>query len=1621
MEKSGKKELVNSLKEKISLVKLTSAQRRLLFVQLFEQENAFYNNFAIFRVDNIDYECFKQAIDLIVSQSILLRSKIVNVAGNYYFCEIKDFKCKINKADFSNESKDKLNDAIDKEIQKVFRFDQIGLYKISFYQYKNEVYLVFNFHHILLDGWSLGLFFKALTKYYNLLIKSNEIRVEEYVLSDNFSKFSAEEYIEQIKYGERRKSYWKKRLDKYCDFEFPLDKTRPNRNKYVGKKKELLIDGTIYADFINICKENRVTVFSGLITAFYLLLMMYTKQKDITLGTVHANRLSTEYEKTIGTFLNTLPVRIQFDEFNMSFIECAKKVQNMLFQDQLNQIPFNNLVEALSLKRDSSKNALFQILFIFQNMQFSLPKFENSKIEYLSEYHNNSSRVDLEMHIWEKEKKFIAYLFYNSELFHDETIDLLLYHYVYIIKKVTVHVGDISKINLPPVDVASIIPQNVTDEYKKYDICKGLDEVIEKTPDKVAIVFEAQHITYSAFGELVDFYEKNILALKYKKNYLLGVYMDRTIEMVAILHAILRSGCGYVPIERSLPKERIIDIIEDTKVEYVIHNINEEDEALNEIKNESNAKFLSIKQFKDYENWQPEKIKDNDLAYIIYTSGSTGKTKGVMLTRNNLQSYIYTFRKKVPDNGTWLALTNYNFDPSVIELIWTLYYGNRIVLTLGNSKQFLTEGKARKLIKNCHVSHIQMVPTLSKLVFDGTSNDELNTLKCILLGGEYSTKSLLENIRRNSTAKIINVYGPTETTIWMSFHEISNQNETNVLGEVLNNVVVKILDENKQNVPQNVPGELYVGGPCVSKGYMNREELVKEKYSLIDGMRFYQTGDICKIDSKNRLILLGRNDRQVKMNGFRIELDEIETDIMMISKVKACSVQLCGAENPELVAFISISNNAEKKMCLNEIKELLKRKVPFYMIPTQYVFMKMLPTNTNGKTDVKKLKEYYISHKEETLKESILNTNSNSRKRINNARQWINKVHYEMSEKISPYDGKECNDIAVIFTEIGNELSDIVISKIKQVYSNTVIVGCSESYCEIADGYFGINIRKLEDYQKIYESVLKDNKKTVNIFSLWGINKEDDYNTEKFNGKVIDYFYFLKSICLLDTENIKVGLIALNSVFLGENSLCNYNFSFLHAASVCFSLENKKKKCALIDIDNSMLNGDDFAFVGIIQDFNVDRRREYIVRNSHYYDAVFEQIPFQKGEVRYEIKHSSAIIIFGGLSGIGLEMATFLSTRTNLGFVLVARTELPDKTEWEKIIFENTNENKKIIETLKKIQQIENNGCNVIVKKADVTCVQDLINLDKDLADLQVCVKGVIYSVAKGNTGYLITTKEENVRLVLEAKTTGVSNVMEIFGEQADFLILNSSLCSKLGGAAAYDYCVANAGLDSFANFMNGKGLRVFNFSWDTWKETGMAYNASIRMKNDFDTEEILNDGITNDEASILFDMLFTNVFYGDNQRYEFFISVYSMMERYNERFEKTMFEPTKLSENMGGIKDTFGICEKFEFSENIMREIWRKILNTDNFTNADNFFDVGGNSIMLIHVQNMLKKVTGDDVPLNILYNYPTIETFSSYMIDKNNSELGYDKSKELYETTLSNRKRLNKRLNKMKGIKDV
>jgi len=1617
---SKKEELKAILNEKTSLVNLSSAQERLWFLQILESESSFYNNFAVFRVGEINYSILLEAIHSIVAQSVLLRSKIISVSGKPFFAETRDYRPVVDRKDFSNQSLDQLEYAIQQDISERIDLDKTGLYRIKVYKHDNDHYLVFNFHHIILDGWSLGLFFAALSRYYTILSNHGRIEQKDYVIDDHFSEFVKYEREDLLASGDTRIQYWKEELSDYTDFEFPLDKSRPKKNAYIGKKKELQIEGELYSQFSRLCKKNRLTTFSGLLTVFYILLTKYTKQNDVVVGTAYANRLSMEFEKTIGTFLNSIPIRLNINDPSMSFIECAKSVQRTVLENQMNQIPFVKIVECLNLERDLSKNMLFQILFVFQNMGLSTPQFNGSQSEYLSEYYNNTSRMDLEIHIWEKDEAYTVYLFYNSELFYDETIDLLLSHFHTLFDECANSGKSVAQFALPPYQIDGVLRPVISDEYKSYDIFAGFHETVHLTPDKTALVFKGQNITYSALNDLVNRLRDNIMSLDMNGNYVIGLYLERSIEMVAMIIAVISSGCAYMPIDPTIPVERAFDIIKDSNINYLFHNLKEDDSRLRELSDKAVVQLVDIHRNMNSAPLDENHAEQNHLAYIMYTSGSTRTPKGVMVTRENLQNYLLGWDKVITRRGTWLGLTNYNFDPSIIELVWAMNNSSRVVLCPGNILQFFSGNQYHEILKKHYITHLQLVPSLAKLIFaDRSYAKYFDTLEYVFIGGELSTKELYRTILSMTSARLMNLYGTTETTVWATYHEVSDADEPNVIGAPLENVTLMILDEDKQPAPQNIPGELYMAGPCVTMGYINNPKLTEDKFTIIHGQKAYQTGDICKIDSRGRLIIVGRNDRQIKLRGFRIELEEIEAHITRLSNVKECQVLLCGEnENEmELVAFISVNDFQNLQSNREQINQFLKMHLPFYMVPSKYMFFDSLPRNNNGKSDLKKLKAAYYKERSSMIHELSTQAQRIPYERVSGLQDWIYCYQYRVAGPVIAWEPGQFVDFGIVFVDGITADSKNLIDRLGCLCKEIVVIHNSSNFEIISPVEYGMDIQSYESYQSLFNQIFEQDRPPATVFNIWGINTESEYHPETYKSLSLAYFNFFKTMMNFEDNILDVSVIATNGLAIDHRSQVNHNKSFIQIACTCFSQEEHVIHCTYLDFDGTELQeNQNHIFESAIAESHNRSSRDLIVRQGNYYEISYRKANLTSGT--NNLLTQDTYLIFGGVKGVGLEMAHFLSKKTGVTLVLVGKSKFPSEETWDELQSAESAEGEKWRERIARIKQIKDNGARVIIKHADITNIQELFDLDKSLKEMNIKVNTVINSAAKGNTGFIRFNEKDKMAPVIHNKTIGAYNIHKVFGDQIEFLVFNSSLSSVLGGVAGYDYCVSNIALDTYGHYLNNRGYKVITINWDAWKEVGMAYDAARKFNKDHN--QMLSDGITIEEAAQLLHLIFSSNINDDCTQRKLIISFYPLMERYKDRYDFSLFDPFSL---LVGPEQTKSLIEDSEIHniglEDKLKTIWKAVLKVETVGLNDNFFDLGGNSILLIQVLDMLKKVVDQDITVNTLFNYPTISALVQYIEQRNQADHVVAMSESINKE--SGKERLNKRLQRMKKGNDL
>ncbi|MFN6449694.1 MAG: amino acid adenylation domain-containing protein, partial [Nostoc sp. DedSLP05] len=711
---------------------------------------------------------------------------------------------------------------------------------------------------------------------------------------------------------------------------------------------------------VQLSQKQGVTLFMTLLAVYNTLLYRYTGQTDILVGTPIANRDRSEIEGLIGFFVNTLVMRTDLS-LNPSFNELLPRIREMALSAYAHQdLPFEMLVETLQPERDMSHTPLFQVMFGLQNAPISEIELTGLTVSSLP-IESSTAKFDLTLSMENTSTGLVGGWEYNTDLFDSSTIERMTGHFACLLEGIVANPSE--RISQLPMLTASeqqqlLVEWNDTQVDYAFDKCihQLFEEQVERTPDAVAVVFENQQLTYHQLNCRANQLAHYLRSLGVKPDALVGICVERSLDIVVGLLGIFKAGGAYVPLDPDYPQERLHFMLEDAQVsvlltqERLIHRLPEHqaklvclDEAWEEIA-QNNQDNLS------------SGVKASDLAYVIYTSGSTGRPKGVMVEHRGLcnltLAQIQTFG--LHSDSRVLQFASFSFDASIWEIVLAL--GSGATLYLG-TKDSLLPGKP--LIEQLHnhcITNITLPPSALAVM----PMEELPALQTIIVGGEACSAEL---IRQWSAGRnFFNGYGPTEATVCATIAKCTEDDEKISIGKAIANTKVYILDENLQLVPVGVPGELHIGGVGLARGYLNRPELTQEKFipnpfdrNRRAGERLYKTGDLARYLPDGNIEYLGRIDNQIKIRGFRIELGEIEAILSEYTGVRE-NVVVAREDIPgekRLVAYFV--SQLEQTPTTNELRIFLKEKLPQYMVPSAFVRLELLPLTPNGKVDRKAL------------------------------------------------------------------------------------------------------------------------------------------------------------------------------------------------------------------------------------------------------------------------------------------------------------------------------------------------------------------------------------------------------------------------------------------------------------------------------------------------------------------------------------------------------------------------------------------------------------------------------------------------------------------------------------------
>ncbi|MHC5767665.1 MAG: amino acid adenylation domain-containing protein [Nostoc sp.] len=821
---------------------------------------------------------------------------------------------------------------------------------------EKNYHLIITLHHIIADGWSIGILIKEIAVLYETLSTGKlpalpELPIQYRDFVNWQRKWLDFERIQSLL------TYWKQKLQGELPvLNLPTDRPRrsfaSDRQTFKGAQGKLVLSQTLTKKLKNLSRHSGVTLFMTLLTAFKTLLYRYTGQTDIVVGSPLASRNRAEVESLIGFFVNVLVLRTDLSG-DLSFQELLAQVKSTALEAYIHQdLPFEKLVEEIQPNRDLSYNPLFQVMFVLQNVPISNPRLSDVSVT-CQEGYNGTSKFDLTLFMEDDEQGLVATCEYNTDLFNADTIARMLLHFQTLLESIVSNpeqrISDLQL--LTPSEVQQLLVDwNNTETNYPQDKCihQLFEAQVEKTPSNIAVIFENQKLTYQELNDQANQLAHYLQKLEVKPEVIVGVCMKRSPEMLIALLAILKAGGAYLPLDPAYPQERLSFMVEDSQTKVLLTQSH-----LVELFAKSNVHIVCIDRDSQLlsqhsrENLLSE-VKSNNLAYVIYTSGSTGVPKGVAIAHQSCVAFLTWSRELFTDDDLAgvLASTSICFDLSVFELFVPLSWGGRVILV------------ENALHLPSLVAEVSLVNTVPSIISELLQVDGLlPSVRTVNLAGEPLQNQLVQQIYQNDRIqKVFNLYGPSEDTTYSTFTQVNKGDSNVTIGRPIANTQIYLLDTKLQPVPIGVPGEIYIGGAGLARGYLNRPELTKERFisnPLNNKLEswLYKTGDLARYLPDGNLEYLGRIDHQVKIRGFRIELGEIENALLKHPAVQKIVV-LAREDKPrvqQLVAYIVLF--PDQMLTTSELRSYLKELLPAYMVPGVFIFLDTLPLLPNGKVN----------------------------------------------------------------------------------------------------------------------------------------------------------------------------------------------------------------------------------------------------------------------------------------------------------------------------------------------------------------------------------------------------------------------------------------------------------------------------------------------------------------------------------------------------------------------------------------------------------------------------------------------------------------------------------------------
>jgi len=937
----------------------SAVQQRMYAINQVDTKSINYNMpFVYVAKGKFDKDKFEEVLKKLIKRHEALRTSFHVVDGVVVqkVHEMVDFGLQYLRINGKlEERKDDIDKAVD-EFIKPFDLSKEPLIRAEVIRLQNANILIIDMHHIISDGVSTGIIIKEIMKLY----EGEDLEKIEIQYKD-FSAWENKLYNDGV--IEEQEQYWKESFKGEIPvLNIPTDFKRPLIQSFEGDIIPFEIDENLTEKINNIIKETGVTEYMFFKATYNILLYKYSGQEDIIIGTPVAGRTHAALENTVGMFVNTLPSRnkIEPDRSFREFLQNEKENSLRAFENQ--NYDLGKLIEKLDIKKDSSRNALFDVLFTLQNVDIKELQIEGLSLKDY-EIKHNISKFDLSLILYKNDKKIQGAFEYKTKLYKKQTVERFMKNYICILKKVIENLDlQVGKIDILTEEEKDIIINKFNDTKVNYTKDKTVKEVFEKIAmeagEKTAVVSNGIELSYRELNEKANELAHILRKKGVDKGTIIAIYCDKSIETIISIVAIIKVGGAYLPIDEENPQSRIKYMIEDSKSKIIL--------GRRELLNTLNLSGLDIELIDVSNDEGMKEKKENlgncnfaeDLAYVIYTSGSTGRPKGVCVENSALINLVTNANyMEIQETDRILQVGSLSFDVSVMQ-IWSALL-NGITLHLEKKNLILQFDVLEKYIKENKITVLNLPTTF----FNQLSEERIEVfenLKYVLAGGDIiSSKQVSRITKKYKNIEVVNAYGPTENAVVSTCYRVNgewNEDKLVPIGKPINNTTAYIMDKNNSLLPIGALGELCVGGDGVARGYLNKEELTKEKFvenPYVKGDRLYKTGDLVRWLEDGNIEFIGRIDHQVKIRGFRIEIGEIEKAFLKHPKIKEVAVidRKDKMGNKYLCAYII----TKETMKFEELRGFLSEQLPNYMIPSYFVEIEKMPITVNGKIDRKSL------------------------------------------------------------------------------------------------------------------------------------------------------------------------------------------------------------------------------------------------------------------------------------------------------------------------------------------------------------------------------------------------------------------------------------------------------------------------------------------------------------------------------------------------------------------------------------------------------------------------------------------------------------------------------------------